>query len=482
MMKIFERLLVFASLAAICLPSEAKKTDFKNSVGMRYLNESFAVYDALQKSIHGFAEPGYLEYKSSKAIADHLQAAGFQVEWGVADIPTAFIATFGEGSPVIGLLGEYDALPGMSQDTSSVEHPLVEGAAGHGCGHNLLGTGPAAAAVAISKWLAEGHTGTIKYFGCPAEEGGGGKAYMTKAGCFKGCDAFFDWHPSNGNSVSTATGLANVRVRFSFHGIPSHASVSPWKGRSALDAVEAFNYMMNLMREHVPTDARIHYIIDNGGMAPNVVPAEASCLYYIRHPKAETVLQILERAKKAAEGAALGTGTTMSYEVMNGNYERLTNEVLSEVMLRSLKSVGGVRLDAREKAFCAEVMRNSDLSEDCSNFEIVRQEIHRGFSGGSSDVGNVSQIGPLVNFAIATGPAACSLHSWQQTAIGGTTVGTKSLITVAKVEYLAALELFTHPETVKAAWDEYYSKRGHDFKFVPLMGNRKPPLDYCKGK
>lgn len=468
---------------AICLGATAKKkTDFTKTVGYRYLEESFEIYDALHKRIHQFAEPGYLEYKSSRALADHLEEHGFSIEMGVAGIPTAFVATFGEGGPVIGLLGEYDALPGMSQDTSTVQHPLVEGAAGHGCGHNLIGTGPAAAAVAISKWLAEGHKGTVKYFGCPAEEGGGGKAYMTKAGVFDGCDAFFDWHPGNANSVSTATGLANVRVRFSFHGIPSHASVSPWKGRSALDAVESFNYMMNMMREHIPTDARIHYIIDNGGMAPNVVPDEASCLYYIRHPRAEVVLEILERAKKAAEGAALGTGTGMSYEVMNGNYERLSNEVLSQVILSSLKASGGVVLDEREMAYCREVMRNSGLPEDCSNLERVVPEIDRGFSGGSSDVGNVSQMGPLAGFDVATGPAAISLHSWQQTAIGGTTVGTKALLTVARTEYLAALELYSHPEKVKAAWDEYYAQRGHDFKFVPLMGERKPPLDYCKGK
>lgn len=468
---------------AVCLSAAAKKkTDFTKTVGMKYLDESFEVYDALHKQIHQFAEPGYLEYKSSRALADHLEAHGFRIEMGVAEIPTAFVATFGEGSPVIGLLAEFDALPGMSQDTVPYPCPRVEGAAGHGCGHNLIGTGPAAAAVAISKWLAEGHKGTVKYFGCPAEEGGGGKAYMTKAGVFNGCDAFFDWHPSNHNSVSMATGLANVRVRFSFTGKPSHASVSPWNGRSALDAVEAFDHMMNLMREHVPTDCRIHYIIDNGGQAPNVVPEHASCLYYIRHPKAEVVLEILERAKKAAEGAALGTGTKMSYEIMNGNYERLTNSVLSEIMLRSLITVGGVKLDEREKAFCNEVMRNSGLPENCSNFEKVTTTIYKGYSGGSSDVGNVSQMAPLANFAIATEPEKASLHTWQQTAIGGTTIGTKSLLTVAKTEYLAALELFTHPEYIKAAWDEYYTQRGHDFKFVPLMGDRKPPLDYCKGR
>lgn len=478
-----KRLFLIILSLVLALPAQARKqADFKNTVGMEYLNGSFALYDALQKEIHRYAEPGYLEYRSSRALADHLKANGFSIEMGVAGIPTAFVATFGEGSPVIGLLGEYDALPGMSQDTVAVKCPLAEGAAGHACGHNLLGTAPAAAAVAISKWLAQGHRGTVKYFGCPAEEGGGGKAYMTKAGCFDGCDAFFDWHPGSRNQVSLSSGLANVRVEFTFHGTPSHASVSPWNGRSALDAVEAFDHMMNMMREHISPECRIHYIISNGGQAPNVVPDRASVLYYIRHPKADVVLEVLERAKNAARGAALGTGTTMTFEVMNGNYERLTNRRLSEIMLSNLKSVGGVVLDEREKAFCSEIMRNSGWDADLSNFEIVEPEMYEGYSASSSDVGNVSQMGPLVQMSVATQVMNAGLHSWQQTSIGGTTVGTKSLMVVAVAEYLTALHLYTHPEDVRAILDEYYAARGRDFKFVPLMGDRKPPLDYCKGK
>jgi len=482
-----KRITIILAVALLLLPafsaqSKSKKGDFTQSVGMKYLDNNFPVYDALQKEIHGYAELGYLEYKSSEAIARHLEANGFKVERGVADIPTAFVATFGSGSPVIGVLGEYDALLGLAQDTCTTVCPLKEGAPGHGCGHNLLGTAPAAAAVAIAKWLAEGHQGTVKYFGCPAEEGGGGKAYMVRGGCFKGCDAIFDWHPDSFSNVGTCTGLANVRVRFTFHGVSSHASVAPWKGRSALDGVEAFNYMMNLMREHVLDYTRIHYIIDNGGQAPNVVPNTASVLYYIRHPKAEVVLETLNRAIEAAKGAAIGTGTTMDYEIMNGNYEKLKNNTLATVMNKNLQIVGGIKLDDREKAFITEMMRNSGLEPDYSNFEQVDKEIYDGFSGGSTDVGNVSQVSPIASLDYACNIKGGALHSWQLTSVGGTTIGTKALINVAKVFYLTALDLYNNPATLKAAWDEYYSYRGHDFKFVPLMGERKPPLDYCVKK
>ena len=480
-----KRIIALALVVLMALPAAGKKkVNLLQTVGIRYLSapETFTTYDRLQKTIHDYAEPGYLEYKSSKAIADHLAANGFTIEWGVAGIPTAFIATYGSGHPVIGMLGEYDALPGMSQDTSTVDHPLVEGACGHACGHNLLGTGPCAGAVATAKWLAEGHAGTVKYFGCPAEEGGGGKAYMTRAGCFNGCDAILDWHPGDGNGVSLTSGLANVRVNFTFHGIPSHAGVSPWEGRSALDAVESFNYMMNMMREHVPMEARIHYIISNGGQAPNVVPATAQVVYYIRHPKAEVVLDIFHRALQAAEGAAMGTGTKMTYEIVNGNYEKLGNSVIAEVMNNSLQMVGGVVLDEREKAYCAEIMRNSGWEVDLSNFEEYDKVVENGFSGGSSDVGNVSQMAPLASMRICTCVKHAGLHSWQQCTIGGTTIGTKALINVGKIFYLSAIQLMQDPKTIQAAWDEYYAARGHEFKFVPLMGDREPPFDYCKGK
>ena len=479
----FKRFFLIAGLlliSAATLPGKVVKKSVQRC-GIDYLESSFAVFDRMQKQLHSFAEPGYQEYRSSALLASFLEDNGFTVEKGVAGIPTAFVATYGSGHPVIGVMAEYDALPGLSQDTVAYRKPIEGQPYGHGCGHNLIGTAAMASGVSIARFLAEsGIEGTVKVFGCPAEEGGGGKAYMTMAGCFDGCDAVFDWHPAPNNEVPLTSGKANIGIRFSFHGTAAHASSAPWKGRSALDAVEAFDYMMNMMREHLPAGTLFHYVITHGGDAPNVVPEYAQVYYYFRHPKGRELLEIIPRAVKAAEGAALGTGTTMEYEIVNGNYERLINVSLASLMLDNLKKVGGLDLDGREKAFVMEVLSNSDSQDREKELEsllTVRQEFGpAGSSGGSSDVGNVSQVAPVARLRVAT--TVTGIHTWQQTAIGGTTIGTKAILNVAKVFYLTALDLFTDPAKLKAVRDEFESVQGPSPKFVPLMGDRKPPLDY----
>ena len=478
----FKRIALAAGLLLICatLPGKGVKKAVQRC-GIDYLDGSFAVYDKIQKQLHSFAEPGYQEYKSSALLASFLEENGFVVERGVAGIPTAFVASYGSGHPVIGVMAEYDALPGLSQDTVAFRKPLEGREYGHGCGHNIIGTAAAASGVSIARFLSEsGIGGTIKVFGCPAEEGGGGKAYMTLAGCFDGCDAVFDWHPATLNEVPLTSGKANLGVRFSFHGTPAHASSAPWKGRSALDAVEAFDYMMNLMREHLPAGTLLHYVITHGGDAPNVVPEFAQVYYYFRHPKGKELLEILPRAIKAAEGAALGTGTTMEYEIVNGNYERLINVTLAKLMQEKLEEVGGLPLDAREKAFIMDVLANSgskDREKELSDLLTVQPELGpAGSSGGSSDVGNVSQVVPVARLRVAT--TTMGIHTWQQTAIGGTTIGTKALLNVAKVFYLTAVDLYMDPAKLKAIREEFESVQGPNPKFIPLMGDRKPPLDY----
>jgi aminobenzoyl-glutamate utilization protein B len=479
-----KRTALAAGLLLLCmaLPGKGVKKTVQRC-GIDYLNESFSVYDRIQKQLHGFAEPGYQEYRSSALLAAFLEENGFSVERGVAGIPTAFVATYGSGSPVIGVMAEYDALPGLSQDTVTFRKPLEGRPYGHGCGHNIIGTAAVASGVSISRFLAEsGAAGTVKVFGCPAEEGGGGKAYMTMAGCFDGCDAVLDWHPATVNEVSLSSGVANIGVKFSFHGTPAHAAAAPWDGRSALDAVEAFDMMMNLMREHLPAGTMVQYVITRGGDAPNIVPEFAQVYYYFRHPKGTELLEIIPRAVKAAEGAALGTGTTMEYEIVHGNYERLINKTLAGMMLDNLRTVGGLDLDDREKAFVREVLANSDArnpEKELAGLLTVKPELGPpGTGGGSSDVGNVSQVVPLANLRLAT--TTTGIHTWQQTAIGGTTIGTKSVLNVAKVFYLTAVDLYTDPAKVKAVRDEFESVQGPHPEFVPLMGNRKPPLDYRK--
>jgi len=475
-------MLLLPCVLALTLSQTAGAQSKKDKIGMDYLNSAFTTYDSIQKQIHHLAEPGYLEYESSEILIKHLEENGFTVQKGVAGIPTAFIATCGSGSPVIGLLGEYDALPGMSQDTSAFQHPWKAGAPGHACGHNLIGTATTASAVAISKWLAEGHNGTVKFFGCPAEEGGGGKYYMTEAGCFDGCDAVFDWHTGNANLVSLSPWKANMMVKFTFKGIAAHAGGAPWKGRSALDAVEAFDYMMNMMREHLPEGTRVHYIISDGGQAPNIVPSRAEVKYYFRHRDSKVVRDVFERAVKAAEGAAMGTGTEMEYEIINACHEKLINRTLAEIMLKNMQKVGGIILDDREMAFAGELARTgSGDRSSCDNFATVPKELQGPVENGTStDVGDVSQVVPLASIEIATFPdCQISLHTWQTAACAGTTIGTKVLLNTAKIFYLTALDLYKSPSNVKAIRDEYESVQGKDYKFTPLM-NRKPPLDYCR--
>lgn len=477
-------LLIIAVSLLCCFPSSARKVSKSkmSNAGMTYIENSFGTYDVMQKKIHSFAELGYLEFKSCELLATHLESHGFKVERGVAGIPTAFVATFGSGSPVIGILAEYDALPGMSQDTVAFKKAIEPGAPGHGCGHNLLGTGSAAGAVAISKWLAQGHQGTVKLFGCPAEEGGGGKAYMAREGCFDGVDAVLDWHPDICNLVNVESGLANVQMRFTFHGVSSHASSAPEKGRSALDAVEAFNYMMNLMREHVPDGTRIHYAITDGGKAPNVVPERAEVLYYFRNKSRAVVQDLKERALKAAEGAAMGTGTTVQIEAVSGNFERLYNQRLAEVLQGNLEAVGGVKYDEREMAFAMEMLKSSGIT-DMSVLEKPTMVLPLGsdyptLRGVSSDVGNVTWVAPTASFRGAVFVPAGLGHCWQFTSSGGTTIGTKGIMNVAKVLFLTAYDLYTSPETIAEVKAEFDAKRGKDFVFKPLIGDRKPPLDY----
>lgn len=476
-----KRTLLLLTLLIACTAVSRTPRRARVDAGLRYLDSHFHLYDSLQKQIHGFAETGYNEHRSADLLCRHLEQHGFRIERGVAGIPTAFIATYGEGRPVIGVMAEYDALPGMAQDTVPRRQVPAGGGAGHACGHNLLGTGAAASAVAVSKWLAEGRPGTIRLFGCPAEEGGGGKAYMMREGCFDGLDAMLDWHPDTRNTVNTQTGLANVQVRFTFHGRSAHASGAPDEGRSALDAVEAFDYMMNLMREHIPQTARIHYVITDGGRAPNIVPDRAEVLYYLRSPQRTVVGDLLARALKAAEGAALGTGTTFEYEIVSGNYERLPNTALSEVVFRNLERVGGVCYDTRERAFAKEMLRNSGITDTAclARIERVEPPSDEGLAAWvSSDVGNVTWGVPTGSFRVASFVPAGSGHCWQQTASGGTTIGTRGVLNAARVICLSACELYTRPETLERIRREFLERRGPDFHFEPLMGDRQPPFGY----
>jgi len=477
-------LLAAALLLVLPAVSATKKNKQQslNNVAIRYLDNSFQHYDVIQKQIWSNPELGFLESFSSSLLQKELEENGFVIEKGVAGMPTAFVATYGSGKPVIGILAEFDALPGLSQDTVPYRKPLVEGGSGHGCGHNVFGVGSVAGAIATKQWLSETkQTGTIKVFGTPAEEGGGGKVYMVRDGFFEGVDVVLDWHPGTGNRVSTGTGTAIQMVDFSFTGKASHAAGAPDKGRSALDGVEAFNYMVNLLREHVPASSRIHYVITNGGEAPNVVPEFAKVSYYIRSPKREVLKELTAWINQAAEGAALGTQTKVASEIISGFYEKLPNRKLAELIQKKLEIVGGIQYDAREKAFAEGILKTVDkdttaLKEVAQIAPLKEEEPSQG--GGSSDVGDVSWNVPSVSFTTATFIPGSAGHSWQNVASDGTTIGTKSLINTAKVFALSAIELYTNPSYVKEVQSEFEQRRGSGFTYHPLLGDRKPALDY----
>jgi len=441
-----------------------------------------AEYGALAQRIWDLAEVGYLEEQSSALLQQQLRAAGFTVEAGVAGMPTAFVASWGRGGPVIGILAEFDALPGITQDRVAERKERPDMAAGHACGHHLFGTGSVAAAIAVREWLeSSGTPGTIRLYGTPAEEGGAGKVYMVRGGLFDDVDAVLHWHASDRNTAAPWASLANKSAKFRFHGVSAHAAGAPERGRSALDAVEAMNYLVNMMREHVPQETRIHYVITAGGAAPNVVPDFAEVFYYVRNPDPENVLSIFERVVQAAKGAAMGTGTTVEYEVIHGIYAMLPNLALAEAMHANLERVGGPVYDAREREF-AEAIRRS-LPADAPPVESAAQVMpfqEQVDAGGSTDVADVSWVVPTAGTEAATWVPGTAAHSWQAIAAGGTGIGTKGMLVAAKTLAMTAYDLFTRPELRAAAAAEQARRVGPGFKYESLVGDKAPPLDYRK--
>lgn len=449
------------------------------------IDQGADAYGEIAQRIWDFAELGYLETESSALLERTLRDAGFEIETGVAGIPTAFVASFrnGEGGPIIGILAEYDALPGITQDRSPMRLPIADKQAGHACGHHLFGAGSVAAGIAVKRWMEEnGETGELRVYGTPAEEGGAGKVYMVREGLFDDVDVVLHWHPSSRNSAGASSTLANKSAKFRFSGVSAHAAGAPERGRSALDGIEAMNHMVNLMREHVPMQTRIHYVITYGGAAPNVVPDFSEVFYYVRHPDPDQVKTIFERVARAAEGAALGTGTTMEYEVIHGLYNMLPNVTLQEAMHANLERVGGVHYDDEEWRF-AELVRET-LPPDSPPLEtaaeIQRFYVTEAGVGGSTDVADVSWMVPTGGMNAATWVPGTSAHSWQAVAAGGIGIGNKGMVVAAKTLAMTAIDLFTDPELVQAAKEEHRDRIPEGWVYEPLLGDRAPPLDYRK--
>jgi len=454
--------------------------------------ELFQISDA----VWDYAELGFKEYKSSKIQADYLEQNGFSVERGVGGVPTAFVAQWGEGRPYIGFLGEYDALAGISQEVLPERKARVEGAPGHGCGHNLLGTAALGAALAVKEALAQMKvSGTVRYYGCPAEELLAGKVYMARAGLFDDLDVAITWHPGSLNTVRLGTGTAMNSARFRFSGKTAHAAGDPHNGRSALDAVELMNVGANYLREHVINQARIHYVITNGGGQPNVVPADAEVWYYVRAPHRNQVEEIYDRLVDVAKGAALMTGTTFEIKFLTGCYEVLINDVLADVMWRSLQKVGAPKFDEKDMEFAKKLSETFDksvvdnlrrnppfteheeLKTQILNTTLVPPHGKGRSGGGSTDVGDVSWIVPTVQMSAATVPIGCPGHSWQNVASSGSSVGRKGMLVAAKTMALCALDLIEHPEEIKKAKAEFSEKTKDSPYKCPFPKEQELPLD-----
>ena len=456
--------------------AQSNKKDVQKSIEKRAKD-----YENIAKSIWGWAEMGYLEEKSSALLQKTLSDAGFSIKAGVADIPTAFVAEYGSGLPIIGILAEYDALPGISQEVATERKPILDQEAGHACGHHLFGTASTAAAIAIKAHLKKtGQKGTIRLYGTPAEEGGSGKVYMVRAGLFDDVDVVLHWHAGDRNAASPSTSMANRSAKFRFHGYSAHAAGAPEKGRSSLDAVEAMNHMVNLLREHIPDGSRIHYVITRGGYAPNVVPDYAEVFYYVRDFNVDILEDIWGRVIKTAEGAALGTGTRLEYEIIHGNRPVLANNVVQKMMYDNLVEVGGVKYNRKEKAFAEKIYKtlrspSLDLSsaKEVQNYEFTKGK-------GSTDVGDVSWMVPTAGLRVATWIPGTSAHTWQAVSAGGMSIGMKGMMNAAKTIAGTAVDIYSNPEVVKSAKKELLERRGPNFNYYSLLGERNPPLDYRK--
>lgn len=444
---------------------------------IRWIEEHKSLLVDLSDKIWNYAEIGLEEFKSSKLLADVLEEAGFRVERGVAGMPTAFVATYGEGEPIIGLLAEYDALPGLSQKVSSTKEPLKEGAPGHGCGHNLLGVGCVGAALAVKEVLAaHPNSGTIKLFGCPAEETLIGKVYMVKYGLVDELSAALTWHPSSVTKVSNRSSLAMNSFWVEFRGKTAHGAGDPWNGRSALDAVELMNYGVNMMREHMELTSRIHYVITDGGKAPNVVPDYARVWYYVRNADREKVDKLYQRVLNIAKGAALATDTTYQVNLITGVYNTLVNDTGVKIMHKNLELVGQPRFSPEEIGFAKEIQKATGKPEVGLADEIEPiKEPPKLVGGGSSDVADVSWITPTVSLNVATNPKGTPGHSWATVASSSSTMGHKGMLVAAKTLAATAIDLLYDGELLKQMREEWKEKtRGFTYKSSLPEGRKSP--------
>jgi aminobenzoyl-glutamate utilization protein B len=431
----------------------------------------------LSDQIWSFAETALRETRSAKLLADYAEKQGFKVERGVAGMPTAFIATYGEGGPVIGILGEYDALPGLSQKTSTKKEPHRPDAAGHGCGHNLFGAASLGAAVAIKELISAGKLkGTIRFYGTPAEESVGGKVYMARDGLFKELDVALAWHPADETRADTQSTQAIVDFIVEFKGKAAHAAFDPWNGRSAVDGLELFTHGLNMLREHVRPSVRIHYTIQKGGDVPNVIPEYARLWCWVRDSKRAGVEEVLSRVRKMAEGAAMMAGVESKLTVQAGDYEMLVNMAGARLIQSNLTWLKPIEYTDEEQQFARALQREAGVAEKGLNGKPQPLEEPRPDPpGGSTDVADVSWVVPTLHLSVATAPEGIPWHAWPVVACAGMSIGHKGLDYAAKALAATMVDLFEDARAREAIQAEFKEKtRGHVYK--PYIADGPPPI------
>ncbi|UCH02755.1 MAG: amidohydrolase [Candidatus Bathyarchaeota archaeon] len=465
-------------------------------LALQWLEKNKAKFNQISDRIWDYAELGLQEVKSAALLASELEKAGFQVVRGVADMPTAFVATYGEGKPVIGFLGEYDALSDLSQKPIPQRDPVVEGAPGHGCGHNVHGTSGTAATIAVKEVMEKQNIqGTIKFFGCPAEETLVGKVFMVRDGVFDGVDTIFSHHPGSMNAAQLESSNAMNSVKFQFYGVASHAGGSPHRGRSALDAVELMNIGVNFMREHIIQEARIHYIIEKGGGAPNIVPAQADSWYFVRAPLRDQVNHIYRWILKIAEGATLMTQTTYEYKLLTGCYNLLSVPSLADLVVKNMREIGAPEYTVDENKFAQTLQATIPPQNIIAALKRSKRHDWRKLQGvtidtsipdpwgsgdvmgGSTDVGDVSWQTPTIEFTTATFALGLPGHSWQKVAMGTSSIAHKSLLFAAKTMACCALDTLTNPSLLQKITTEWITAKQEEEYVCPLPLDLKPPLD-----
>jgi aminobenzoyl-glutamate utilization protein B len=475
----FYLLLIPTLLAAGSVFAQKKtKADPLKAEVIKSVDSRFESLTDLSDKIWSFEEIAFQETQSAAALSDYAEELGFKVTRGVAEIPTAFVAEYGSGSPVIGILGEFDALPGLSQNTVPTKSPLHDGAPGHGCGHNLFGVASLGAAAAIKDLIAEGKIkGTVRFYGTPAEEKFFGKLWMIRAGLFDDVDVVMDWHPAAETKAAVQKGLALVDFQVEFYGQAAHASADPWNGRSASDALELYTTGINYYREHIKPTVRIHYHIQDAGLVVNVVPDYSRIWVRVRDSSRDGLEPVWKQVEKMASGAAIMANVDYKVSLISGIHEVLVNRTGSAALQKNLETLGPITYTEEEQVFAKKIQESTDKPQIglISKIEPMEETLENSM-GGSTDVGDVSYVVPTIRLMATTAPNGTPWHSWAVVAAGGMSIGHKGMAYAAKALSMTMVDLFQNPELVSNVKAEFNEKKG-DYVYKGIIPDGPPPIN-----